>query len=446
MEQLLHYVWKHKMFPLSALHTTDGQPVEVVDAGLHNRHQGPDFFNAKVKIGETLWVGNIEIHERSSDWYQHHHETDEAYGNVILHVVGTVDRDDIVTSDGKRLPQMVLKVPQSVAENYQSLLTSDSYPPCHRVVSGLGKLTVHSWMSALSAERLSQKSDAIMERRRQLNCSWEAAYFTTLARNFGFGVNGEAFETWARHISLTTIAHHRDNEFQIEAIFFGQAGLLDDAALPGRYQPQALDDAYYQRLRKEYLYLAHKFTLTPMDHRLWRFLRLRPQNFPHIRLAQLVGLYCHHRSELSLLLECQTVDEAKQLLSTSVTDYWKTHYLFGVESPSSDKHLSEASLNLLLVNTVVPVLFAFGRYQHSEKYCDRAFMFLEQLKAEQNFITRMWRDCGLKVDTAADSQALIQLKTRYCDRKDCLRCRIGYEFLRQRQQPLSTLDNPDIQQ
>lgn len=429
MEQLIHYVWKHKLFPLVGLKTTNGQDVEVIDPGLHNHDAGPDFFNAKVKIGGTMWVGNVEIHDRSSDWFLHRHDRDVAYNNVILHVAEAIDVD-VKTQQGEYPPQMRLQVPTDVREHYEELLATDEYPACYRIIPQLSRLMIHSWMSALQTERLEQKTESIAQRVKECDGSWEAAYFVTLARNYGFGINGDAFELWAKHIPLQSVAHHRDNLMQIEALFLGQAGLLEAVSLPERYHHQALSDSYFIELRSEYQYLAHKFGLQAMDVNQWRFLRLRPQNFPHIRIAQLARLYYEQRAGLSQLLECETIKQVRQLLATQVTPYWETHYLFGEESTRSEKKLSVASLNLQVINTVCPILFAFGKHKNAEKYCECAFDLLDKLKAENNHIVRMWKEVGLKVDTAGDSQALIQLKKAYCDRKDCLRCRIGYEYLK----------------
>ena len=429
MEELLHYVWKHKLLPLTELQTTDGRVIEILDPGLHNRNAGPDFFNAKVKIGGTLWVGNVEIHMKSSDWYRHGHDRDAHYNNVVLHVVALADME-AKTQDGNYLPQMVLQIPQPLKDNYEELLHNDQYPPCYRIIPDLTRLTVHSWMAALQTERLEQKTEAIQRRVDQCDGSWEDAYFVTLARNYGFGINGEAFEQWALNVPLRAVGKHRDDLFQIEAIFMGQAGLLQLESIPERYQVDALNEGYFAKLRNEYLYLAHKFTLTPMSYEPWQFLRLRPQNFPHIRIAQLANLYYERKAGLSVLLECETLEQLRQLLQTHVTPYWETHFLFGAESPQSSKKTSISSANLLIINTAIPMLFAVGRHRQNEKYCDRAFDFLEQLKAEDNHIIRMWKACGLEVNTAGDSQALIQLKKQYCDKRDCLRCRIGYEYLR----------------
>ena len=429
MEQLLQYVWKHKILPLSDLATTDGRDVEIIDPGLHNRNSGPDFFNAKLRIGETMWVGNVEIHEHSKDWFRHGHDTDPAYDNVVLHVVEDVDCD-VTNSRGEFIPQIKLSVPMTVTLNYKELLNADAYPPCYRIVPELSQLTVHSWMAALQTERLERKTLDIARRAERANGSWEDAYFITLARNYGFGINGDAFEQWAYNVPLNQVAHHRDDIFQIEAIFLGQAGLLDIDAIPAKYQKEAMNDGYFNRLKNEYKYLAHKFSLTPMNRTMWKFLRLRPQNFPHIRISQLATLYHERKTSLSQLLECMNVDELRRMLSTHVTEYWATHYTFGAESASNSKSMSPFSINLLMINTAIPMLFAYGRHTCDDTLCDRAFDMLEQLKAEDNHIIRMWKECGLKVATAGDSQALIQLKNEYCDRKDCLRCRFGYEYLK----------------
>ena len=432
MEQLLHYTWKHKLFPLKDLTTNDGQFVEIIDPGLHNRNAGPDFFNAKVRIGTTMWVGNVEIHDKSSDWYLHGHDKDSRYDNVVLHVAAELDTE-VMKSNGEYVPQLQLSVPEEVKQHYDELQRTDEYPPCYKVIPDLSSLIIHSWMAALQTERLEQKTEAIRKRAERCNGSWEDAYFVTLARNYGFGINGDVFEQWAYNIPLNAVAHHRDDLFQIEAIFMGQAGLLELEAIPEYYQREALNDGYFAKLRNEYQYMAHKFSMKPIDFKLWRFLRLRPQNFPHIRISQLANLYYQQKAGLSQLMECETLDELKQVLKSQVTPYWETHYAFGSTSTKSEKHLSYGSINLLMINTAIPMLFAYGRHTTKEVLCDRAFDFLEQLKAENNHIIRMWQQVGLPVKSAGDSQALIQLKKEYCDKKDCLRCRFGYEYLRRKE-------------
>ena len=428
MEILLHYVWKHKLFPLGPLTTTDGQEVDVIDPGLHNRHQGPDFFNAKIKIGGTLWVGNVEIHDAASDWYRHHHDTDEAYDNVVLHVV---ERSDMAvqTQRGRTLPQLVLEVPETVRQNYAELLAEEAYPPCYRVIPDVPKLTAHSWLNALTIERLEAKTNRILSYLQQTEGDWERTFFVTLARNFGFGTNADAFEHWALQLPPRTIAKHRDNALQVEAAFFGQAGLLDDALVPEERR-----DDYYRLLQNEYAFLAHKFSLTPMNARLWKFLRMRPQNFPHVRLAQMAMLYHAGHTDLSRLLEGQTREDFHRLFRTATSPYWETHYHFGLASAAQTKALQTASLDLIIINTVAPLLFAYGQQHMDDARCERAFALLESVPAERNFITRSWAKAGLTAANASDSQALIQLKREYCDPKDCLRCRFGGEYLRKKYQ------------
>lgn len=423
MEHLLHYVWKHKLFPLKVLQTTNGLPVEVIDSGLQNPNAGPDFFNAKLKIDGALWVGNIEIHTHSSDWFRHGHHSDKAYDSVILHVVSEADTE-ITRTNGEQIPQLLLTCPDNVQLHYHELCVADQYPACHPILASLPKLTIHSWLTALQTERLEQKAQLITQRLKHCNSNWEDAFFITLARNFGFGLNGDAFEAWAGHLPLRAVDKHRDSLFQVEAFFFGQAGLLKE---------DSIQDSYYQKLRKEFYYLQHKFDLpAPMAAGQWRFLRLRPDNFPHVRLAQLADLYHKEQLLFSRIMAVETPEDVKQILTVQLSPYWEEHFSFAKTSPRRKKRMGENTLNLLLINTVIPFLYAYGIHKADERLCDRATCFLEALKAEDNHIIRMWSGAGLPVSTAADSQALLQLQKEYCDRKNCLRCRFGYEYLKRK--------------
>ena len=421
-EQLLHYLWRHKIYPLAPLATTAGQAVEVIDPGLPNRNAGPDFFNAKLKVDGTLWVGNVEVHVRASDWMRHGHHTDRAYDNVVLHVVADADAD-VARTDGRPVPQLVLPCPPEVVARYDELARSEVMPPCHAILPTLPRLTVHSWLSALQAERFGQKAEAIRHRLQQCGGYWEDAFFITLARNFGFGLNGDAFEAWAKLLPFRAVDKHRDNLFQVEAFFLGMAGLLDED------EPGA--DDYCLRLRREWRYLQHKFQLPdPLPAGQWRFLRLRPAGFPHVRLAQLAWLYHTQTGLFSRVMEAETADEVRRLLQASTSEYWKKHYTFRKASPPKEKKLGTGALNLIIINTVVPFLYAYGQHKADEALCERATRLLESLRAEDNYVTRMWDGAGIPVQTAADSQALLQLQKAYCDKRDCLRCRFGYEYLK----------------
>ena len=403
MERLLHYVWKHKMLPLKSLMTENGQEVEVIDPGLHNHDQGPDFFNAKIRLGGTLWAGNVEVHLRSSDWYRHGHDNDPAYNSVILHVVGEID-EEVRNAEGKTLPQVQLDIPQKIRQSYEELCRTEDYPRCHRIIPSVPQLRVHQWMDALLVERLKERSELVAERAERTGGDWERATFVTLSRSFGFGLNGDAFERWAMRIPLQAAGKHRDNLFQIEALFLGMAGLIEEVKM-------VKDEEEIERLQQEFAFLKHKFSLgESMQRSDWRLLRTRPQNFPFIRILQIAELYHNGKAQMSKLLEAKDIKELQQSLTVKGT--------------------TASSRRLLIINTVVPLLFAYGRHIGDEDICMRAVRLLEELPAENNFILRQWQACGLKVGTAADSQALIQLKRQYCDRIDCLRCRFGYEYLK----------------
>lgn len=430
MEDLVRYVWKHRLFPLTPLLTTDGQEVEVIHPGMENRSDGPDFFNAKVKIAGTLWVGNVEIHGKASDWLLHGHDTNKRYDSVVLHVAGMVDRE-IVRTDGTPIPQLELKVPEHIINNYAELRKTDHYPPCYRVIPDLGNIVIHSFLSSLLYERLDMRSTQIAQRYEAHDKNWDDALFSTIARNFGFGTNGDAFDEWARRMPFRAVDKHADNLQQIEALFFGQAGLLEEDSVPTYYKEALASDGYFQTLRREYAFLAHKFDLRPMDYTTWRLLGMRPANFPHVRLAQLAMLYHERRISVSKLLAATDKSSLTELLRVGTSPYWDTHYTFAsTPSAPTKKRVTDNAVTLLLINSVAPFYYSYGRRKDSEQHCEQAVALLEQLKAENNYIIRGWIDCGLIVKHAADSQALIQLKKQYCDRRDCLRCRIGYEYLK----------------
>ena len=424
MELLLHFTWKHRLCPTPLL-TTDGEEVEIIEQGLHNYNSGPDFLNARLKINDILWAGSVEVHDRASDWNRHGHDKDTAYDNTILHVVGQADAE-IQTSNGRKVPQVVVPVPEVMAKNYAELQQAEHYPPCYRIIPELPELTKHAWLSSLTTERLQQKTERIRDYLRQTNGDWERAFFISLARNFGFGVNAEAFEAWAMTIEPSQIGKHRDNLLQVEAFFFGQAGLLDNIS------PEYADDDYVKLLQREYAFLKNKFSLQPISPKRWKFLRMRPQNFPHIRLAQLARLYHEGKADFSHVINQSDAGTLREIFTVAPSDYWLTHYTFSAPSPKNSKTLRTATIDLLLINAVAPLLFAYGRDRMEENLCNRAFDLLEGIRAENNYITRAWAEVSIQAASAADSQALIQLKTAYCDRRDCLRCRFGAEYLRRR--------------
>lgn len=422
MEQLLHYVWKHKLFPLKPLLTAEGESIEIIDPGQANYNAGPDFFNAKIKIGGVVWVGNIEIHQQSSEWERHGHHLDSNYDSVILHVASEIDAS-VRRSDGETIPQLELHCPGYLSENYRQLIEADRYPACYRLIPALPKLLLHSWLSRLQTERFEQKTDKIMQLLGRHRKDWEHVFFIILARNFGFGTNSDAFEFWAETIPLQAVNKHRDSLFQIEAFFFGQAGLLQEVPA----------DEYTDRLMKEYTYLSHKFGLRPSANSRWKLLRMRPDNFPHVRIAQLASFYYRSQGLLSALMEAQSLKSLRDILRCGTSEYWLTHYVFGEASPPHPKTLSNQTIDLLVINTVIPFLYAYGKYKTDNILIQRANGLLEEMRPENNFIVRIWKECGLEAAHAGDSQALIQLKKNYCDIKKCLYCRIGYEYLKKPQ-------------
>ena len=417
-ESILHYVWQHKLFAAHNLQTTDGEHVEVIDVGRYNTDAGPDFFNSKIRIGDTLWAGNVEIHTRSTDWNRHNHQADKAYDSVILHVVSLAD-GDVFRMDGEKIPQMELIYPNRIETNYDKLITEQKWIPCADKIKEVPSIFIQSWKNALLTERLEQKMNAIQHLLNDNNQHWEEAFYITLARNFGFSTNSQAFENLARSLPLSVLGKHKDQLLQLEALLFGQAGLL----------PENATDEYSMKLKQEYDFLRSKFTLQPLNASQWKLLRLRPDNFPHVRIAQFSALI-HSSSKLfSKIVENPHMESLRALFVCEPSTYWKTHYLFTAESALKVKKLGAQSINGILINTVVPFLFCYAHQKNNQDLKDKALQLLEQIPGERNAIITGWQNLGLESESAYDSQSLLQLKKQYCDEKKCLRCRIGHKVL-----------------
>jgi len=417
-ESILHYVWQNKLFVSQEIKTTDGERVEIIDVGRINTDAGPDFFNAKIKIGDTLWAGNVEIHTVSSEWNKHNHQQDKAYDSVILHVVLQAD-SDVYRIDGTKIPQLELKFPQQIETNYELLFSQQKWILCADKIDQVPSIVIQSWKNALLTERLEQKMSAIESLLNENNRHWEEAFYITLARSFGFGTNSQAFESLAKSLPLSVLGKHKDQLFQLEALLFGQAGLLD---------LETYDD-YSANLKKEYEFLRAKYELNPLEKSQWKLLRLRPDNFPHVRIAQFAALIHSSTKLFSKITENPNLTYIRTLFAYETSTYWKANYLFGRESKVRTKRLGEQSINGLIINTVVPFLFCYADQKKNDDLKDRALQILEQLESEQNAIITGWRSLGLHVDNAFDSQSLLQLKKSYCDEKKCLRCRIGHKIL-----------------
>lgn len=417
-ESILHYVWQYKLFSASGMKTTDGDVVEVIDTGRLNTDAGPDFFNAKLKIGDTLWAGNVEFHDRSSDWNRHKHAGNNAYDNVILHIVNEIDAE-VIRTNGERIPQLVLRFSENIQRNYDELFAARKWIYCEDKIDLVPDILINIWKNSLLTERLERKTSEIEHLLEQSQNHWEEAFYISLARSFGFGTNSQAFETMAKSMPLGVLAKHKDNLFQLEALLLGQAGFLEKDE----------KDAYNAELKKEYRFLQTKYKLSPMEVSQWKLLRLRPDNFPTIRLVQFADLIHHSSGLFSKVLDTTDYKKLRSLFNCCVSEYWQKHYLFGNETIASKKNLGNNSIDILLINTVVPFLFAYGKKRNDENLSERAVTLLEKLKPEKNTVVTKWQFLGLKCESAFDSQALLQLKKNYCDEKKCLKCRIGHKIL-----------------
>ncbi|MDR2475839.1 MAG: DUF2851 family protein [Bacteroidales bacterium] len=418
MERLLYYIWKHRLFDANSLTTTSGEPLEIIDPGTQNLNAGPDFFNAKIRIGHTVWAGNVEIHTAASDWFKHHHGDMSIYDTVILHVIKQEDAI-IYRQNGEAIPQLLLPYPDTIEQHYAYLLHSDAPISCSLRLHEIPTLFLSAWMDVLQTERLEQKVSRIQHLLHQCKNNWEETFYITLAHYFGVGVNGDAFERLARSLPFQIILKHSDSPHQVEALLFGQSGLLSADC----------DDAYFLSLKDEYQFLQQKYQLKEIDHCSWKWYRLRPTNFPEIKIAQFAAIYRSTTGLFSKILAATNPTELSKLFKVNPSPYWETHYNFGKPSSTSKKQLGEKMIDSLLINVVAPAFFSYGNSNHQREFTEKALKLLENLPAEQNHITKEWQECGLTINTAADSQALIQLKQEYCEKKKCIFCRIGQKLL-----------------
>ncbi|HPD64462.1 MAG TPA: DUF2851 family protein [Bacteroidia bacterium] len=412
-EELLQFVWKYQLFEKRSMQTTEDEPIEVVFPGIHNQDAGPDFLEAKIRIGDKLWAGNVEIHLKSSDWNRHGHQHDPAYQNIILHVVYEDDEPNVFLT----IPKFLLKyrIPDHLKRNYQALMISAEKIPCHEMISSVDRMTIYSWLQRMTAERFEVRNDYIINLLNKTS-DWHESFYVAVARSFGYRVNADAFEKLALLTPQKLIARHKNNLLQVEALLFGQAGMLDEN----------FSDDYPNRLKAEYQFLQAKYQLKGMKKSEWKFARLRPADFPTIRIAQFSMLLHKVSSLFSAIIEANKDKDLKDFFHTEVSSYWLNHYQFDHQSESKKrKRLGISTINRIVINAVIPFLFSYGKQKDESLLTSKAFQLLENLPAEKNSILGYWEAIGLKNDHAADSQALLHLKKHYCDQKKCLSCSIG---------------------
>ncbi|XCF05607.1 DUF2851 family protein [Tamlana crocina] len=419
-EDFLHYIWKHRKFQIHSLSAVSGESVGVVSVGQHNFNSGPDFFNAQLKIGEQLWAGNVEIHVKSSDWFLHNHEQDSAYDNVILHVVWEHDTE-VFRKDNSPMATLQLKdyVERDILENFEKLFSKQNrWINCENELASVDDFILNHWKERLFFERLERKSNDIEGLLKTSKNNWEAVLFVMLAKNFGLKVNGEAFLSMARSIDFSIVRKTQSNLLALEALFFGQAGLLDADA----------ESAYFNNLQNEYNFLKQKFKLDNQRVLAVQFFRLRPPNFPTIRLSQLANLYHGHQNLFSKVMEAERLEDFYKLFSVTVSGFWKNHFTFQKASKPSEKKLTKSFIDLLVINTILPLKFSYNKHK-GETASEAIVKIASGIGSEKNSIVEAFKNLKPMSESALDSQALIQLKTQYCDKNKCLQCAVGNQLL-----------------
>ena len=422
-EAFLHYVWRHQMLD-SGLTTTDGQPVVVLKPGELNLNAGPDFFNARVRIGDVEWAGNIEVHINTTDWHLHHHDNDVAYNNVVLHVVYEHD-GEVRLANGKVPPTLELKhvLHPSLVANYESLMApaDGDRIPCGNRIKEVPELVLHSFLERLTVERIEAKTETVKRLHEESHGVWVQTCYWLLARYFGGKVNALPFELLAKATDQRLLARWSDHRQRVEALLMGQAGLLE-----GQFE-----DAYPRELQADYEPLQTGTHLVPIGGHLWKFYRLRPSNFPTIRISQFADLMAKTSNPFPALLQMSKVQEMEQFLCCEAAPYWNNHYRFDHEAQNNiRKKIGKVQADLIIINAWVPLLFVYGKELGQQQYKNQAIDLLHQLKAENNAVIRRWQQMDVLPKDAADSQALLQLNDNYCNKRRCLECRIGYHLLK----------------
>ncbi len=411
-EDFLHYLWQNGLFT-DSLSTTLGEPIQIISPGYHNFNSGPDFSDARLIISNTKWAGNVEIHINSSDWFKHGHQHDESYKNVVLHVVYNHDSD--ANPAGMPVCELAGKINLQLFEAYQKFLQESDFVPCIGEIKNISEIDLTLWLERMLIEKLQKKADFINEALERSQTDWEEAFYQMVARSFGFSINSLPFEMLSRSLPYKILIKHSNSLFQTEALIFGQAGLLS----------QDLIDPYAQSLFSEYNFLRKKYKLVPISSSLWKFLRLRPVNFPTIRLAQFAALIHKSGGKLFDIISLPTVDEMQEAMKVKPSDYWLNHYIFDNPSTTKSGNLGKSAVYLIIINAVLPFIFVYGSSNGDDNKCHKALSLFDQIPGERNSTIEKWAKAGIKVQSAFQTQALMGLKTCYCDKKKCLQCRIG---------------------
>ena len=420
-EEFLHYVWKHQMFSKNALITTENKRVNIQSVGQHNQNSGPDFLNAKIEIDDLVWVGNVEIHVKSSDWYLHQHECDINYDTVVLHVVWN-DDVEIFDKNNQLLPTIEVSnfVSKDVLAHYHRLFSKElRWIPCEKLISSVDSFVIENWKTRLYFDRLEAKSKLIDGLLLKTNNDYEAVLFQLLMKSFGLKINGDSFLNLANSISFSILRKTQNNALKLNALLFGQAGFLNDD----------VEEAYYLSLKAEYDFLKHKFQLQPINESQFRFFKMRPTNFPTIRIAQVAAVYHKHQSLFSELMKFSNLEGFYNLFSVDIDEFWQTHYTFKKLSAPRAKSITKNFVDLLLINTIIPLKFNYLKSLNVD-VDETLFGFLKNIKPEKNSVISKFENLSVKAKNAFDSQALLELKNNYCAKKRCLQCAIGNDLLK----------------
>lgn len=426
MEGVLHYIWKNRLLPKEHLQTTDGENVRIIDCG-NEGEKSNVFYNARIIIGDKEWCGNVILHNRSSDWEKEDDPDSNANSNIILHVTAE-NNCDTLRRHGEAICQLCLKLPENLEHELICAMRHAQCLPCSKKFKLIKEIEIKSYLSRLLVERIEEKSENIMRTFSECKGRWDETLFKTIARSFGFGIQSAVFEKWAKILDMNALGKHRNNQIQVEAIMLGQAGLLEKESIPYYYRKDALQSEYYKKIHREYMFLKNKFNLQSIDYIEWG----SGMATPHVRIARIAALYCRKRTEISSILSCNTISEYRSMIDTSLEGYWQNHTCLGSTMTVGNGYMKPYQTDIIIINAIIPLLYIYGKHRNDSHACSKAEDLIHSLKGEENSIVKKWRERGLVINCAADSQAILQLERKYCRMQNCTNCRFAYHYIRNR--------------
>lgn len=426
MKGVLHYIWKNRLLPKNGLQTTEGESIRIISSGSEGEKENI-FHNARIMIGDKEWCGDVIIHHRSSDWEKENSLDSVSNTNIILHITAENNCEKL-RHHGETICQLRLKLPDNLEQEFACAQQHTRHLPCCNILERMKKIEINSYLSRLLIERIEEKAGNIQQTFSECRGRWDETLFKTIVRSYGFGIQSDMFEKLAKTLDMNALGKHRNNQLQVEAIMLGQAGLLEEESIPHYYRAEAQRSRYYKEVLQEYRFLKNKFNLKSIDYREWG----NGNATPHVRIARIAALYCQKQITVSGILSCNTTEEYRSMIECSLGEYWQSHTCLGGTATIGNGSMKPNQKDIIIINAIIPLLYIYGKHRKNSTACSKAEELLHNLRGEENSIIRKWKERGLAIKCAADSQAVLQLERKYCRMHNCAACRFAYHYIKER--------------